>query len=464
MNAREAALRALYRVDRADAMADGALSQALERVGPGERERSLCTQLVYGVLRFRNRLDWALEACIKRRISQVEPWIRNILRIGAYQILFLDKVPEWAAVDEAVELAKKYGHSGTVSLVNAALRELCRNEKSLRTIPQDLPEAVRISLEMSHPQWLVERWVRRFGLEEAVRLMEANNSIAPLSIRLNSLRSGRERVSRELHERNAKIQPGLYCDQVLLVYDAPRVTDIPSFQEGLFTVQDEASVISGLVVDPKPGETIIDACSAPGGKATHLAELAGDRAQIIAVDVSSVRLAEVSKAARRLGLTSVKTLEADARMLADIYDGKADRVLVDAPCSALGTIRRNPDVKWRRKPEDIRDLAALQGELLKRTARCLKPGGVLVYCTCTTEPEENLGVVGAFLEDHPEFELEDMRPYLPRGLDRDVGASQGYLQLYPHVHGTDGFFLSRLRKKGVAARGRLEVAKELAPV
>ncbi|MDQ7793666.1 MAG: 16S rRNA (cytosine(967)-C(5))-methyltransferase RsmB [bacterium] len=449
--ARDLALELLGAVESGRAYPGLALDRALERGGLAGADRRLVTELVYGTTRTRNTLDWALGVHLRRPLASLPQAIRNALRLGAYQILYLDRVPASAACNESVELARRYGHRGTAALVNAVLRRLA--EEGLPPLPEDRTDS--LALAHHHPRWLVERWLDRLGAPGTVALLTANNRVPPTAVRVNRLRSSPEAVLAELGRLGIAARPSELAPEGLLLDEHPPLRGLGPFRRGELQVQDESSMLAAPALAPIPGAVVVDACSAPGGKATHLAELMGDRGEVLAVDVSRGRLRLVEEAARRLGLASVRTMVADARELGRLLPGAADAILVDAPCSGLGTLRRRPDLRWTKQPADIASLARLQRALLDGVAGCLKPGGILLYSTCSAEPEENQEVVESFLEDDGRFGWEDPLERLPEkarqllaGRDRPEGSrGPGWLQLWPQLDGTDGFFLARMRKE-----------------
>jgi len=442
--AREVAVRVLERVERGEP-ADSALDRELRRARPTDADRRLATEIVYGVLRRLNLVDYSLDAYSSRSMSSVEPWVRQVLRVAAYQMLFLDGVPAYAAVNEAVEAARRRGREEAGGFINGLLRALAR--RGAPRLPAPTPDRLRyLALKHSHPEWLVHRWVRRWGEGRAERIMEANNRVPPLSVRVNRLRATRDQVRSTLAAEGVRTVPGALLPEALVLVQSPPVRSLRSFRRGLFQVQDESSMLATRILDPSPGETVIDACAAPGGKATHAAELMDDRGVVLAVDASRRRLRLISENCSRLGISIVDTVCGDARDLREATGATADRVLVDAPCSALGTLSRNPDARWRKDAASIVEAASLQLDILRGAARCVRPGGVLVYCTCTVEPEENEETVEAFLGLEPEFRAEPLGPWLPAELSDAPGASEGMLTLLPGEHGTDGFFAARLKR------------------
>lgn len=445
--AREMAVLALVWIDEQGAWA----SQALQRVfsrnpAADKRERSLATELVYGVCRRRNTLDYVLERFSNRGLKTLEPLVKSALRLGVYQILYT-RIPARAAVSETVEVVKRRSPRAA-GLVNAVLRAFVRKGGALELPNYEENKVLRLSLEFSHPEWLVRRWLERYGEAGARALMDYDNRTPPIVIRVNRLKTNPEDLVKRLAGEGVEARPGRYLPEALVIQGVASLESLSSFQEGLFTVQDESSMLVARVLDHRPGQVVIDMAAAPGGKTTHIAELMGDNGTIIAIDVHEHRLEKVRENCRRLGITSVTTIACDARAIAGEFACKADRVLLDAPCSGLGTLARRPDARWRRNEGSIAGLVALQRQLLDAAVSCLSPGGILVYSTCTTEPEENEGMVTSFLERHEDMELDDITPFLPRGLKGHEGRSKGWLQLLPHVHGVDGFFIARLRKRG----------------
>jgi len=398
------------------------------------------------------------------RLKKLQPEVIEILRLGLYQLLFLNRVPDHAAVNESVELAKERGYEGAPGLVNAVLRRAARSRGAI-PYPDIRLEPVRhIAARYSHPEWLVKRWIERYGVDETAQLCSANNLRAPLYIRTNFLNTSRDQLIWALEEEGAAAAASCNLPESIKLLSLPStVNELPSHKRGWFQVQDESSMLASHILDPQPGETIIDVCAAPGGKSTHIAELMQNRGKIRAFDIDARRLPLVSEACRRLGITIVEAIEADARKLDEYLSGeKADRVLVDAPCTGLGVLRRRAEARWRRTPDQLEIFPRLQYAILASAARHVKPGGILVYCTCTIEPEENQQVVARFLDAHPQFQIEippldyallESSPLFQRGVRGDFTAAvqnlvsaEGYMQTYPHLHDMDGFFAARMVK------------------
>jgi 16S rRNA (cytosine967-C5)-methyltransferase len=411
-----------------------------------ELDKAFAREICYGVLRWQGRLDWIIAAYSRIKPSRLERAILAILRMGAYQILFMDRVPAAAAVDESVKLAKGLRKKAATAFVNGILRGIAekRNEiayPDLQTHPIEY-----IAAYHSHPPWLVSRWMKRFGVEETIALCEANNQFPPLTIRVNTLKASREQVIQQLHAEGIEASPTPFSPIGLRIQDPPALATWRPLQQGWLQVQDEAAQLVSFILAPKPGERVLDLCAAPGGKTTHLAELMQNQGEIIAVDVSPSKLQIVQENCERLGIAFVKTLAHDATKPLPFPSGSFDSCLVDAPCSGLGTLRRHPEGKWRIKEPDIFRLQEMQGQIMRQAAPLVKQGGVLVYSTCTLTQEENEGVIEAFLSEHSEFRLEHAAKLLPKGCEA-LGDEKGYLRTFPHRHGMDGFFAAKLKRE-----------------
>lgn len=452
--AREAAILALRAIEVEGERASVALDVVLRRRKLPAPERALAAELVYGTTRRRLTLDWVLQLYLREDLTALTPWIRNILRLGVYQLLFLTDLPAAIVCDQAAHLAGRFGHRGTVGLVNAVLRRIAQEREKIIWPDPEREPANFLSVVYSHPRWLVERWLVRWGFTEAAALCRANNEVPPLSLRANLLRTNREQLLQDFSARGLTAEPSSWVPAgVRLPAGSYTKGADDLLRQGLCQVQDESSMLIGYLMAPQPGMRILDACCGPGGKATQLAELAGDRVRITAVDNNPRQLALLRENVQRLGITSIEAVEADARSLAarEGFVASFDRVLVDAPCSGLGVIRRRADARWQKRPEDLSTLPALQVEILQAAARCVRSGGVLVYCTCSTEPEENEEVVRRFLAEERGFTLSPVADFLPStarvqlaALGDEPANGRPFLHLYPHRHGTDGFFIARL--------------------
>ncbi|MDR5708418.1 MAG: 16S rRNA (cytosine(967)-C(5))-methyltransferase RsmB [Armatimonadota bacterium] len=437
--AREVALHILHRVEAEGAFSNVLLTNLRARKELSGRDTELATALVLGVLRWRARLDYALRYFLEQPPEKLPPRIRIILRMGAFQLLFLERIPAYAAVHESVELARRHGHRGMAALVNAVLRRLAREGEP--PPPEDPLEA--LAVRQSHPRWLVERWVGRWGFEEAELLCTANNRPPPAFLRVNLLRATVEEVQARLQRAGVETAPGSFPDS-LRILSGPPGERIRVVQEGLAWPQDEGSMAVVYALHPRPEEVVVDACAAPGGKTTHLAALMRNEGRLLSCEVHPRKVETLRRTAERAGARCVEPVLLDARHLGERYPEVADRVLVDAPCTGLGVIRRRPEIRWRVLPDGPARAARRQRELLAGAARALRPGGVVVYAVCSPEPEEGEKVVewgmrAAGLVPDP-FEI----PWRGGQLE----ASGGRLLLLPHRHDTDGFFIARLRREG----------------
>ncbi|HAA89271.1 MAG: Ribosomal RNA small subunit methyltransferase B [Thermoanaerobacterales bacterium 50_218] len=448
-SAREGAVRVLLAVEQEGAFAN----LVLRKIALGNRLKkvdvNLLTELVYGTLRFQNALDWVIDQFSSVPVKKMHPVIRNIVRTGVYQLLYLDRIPASAACNEAVKLTKRWNLGGLAGFVNGLLRSIARNVGEISYPSLEDDPVLHISVKYSHPAWLVERWLSRFGREETINLCKANNQVPPLVLRCNTLKTSPEKLQELLEKEGIAAEPSPLLPEGLRTRNIPFLAELDAFQEGLFVAQDESSMLASHLLNPCPGSFVVDACSGPGGKTTHLAQLMKNQGKILALDIHEHRLKLVEEACFRLGISIVETRLLDARALPEELWEKADYLLVDVPCSGLGVIRRRPDLRWRVQESELEKYSQQQLEILSGASRCLKRGGILVYSTCSTEPEENLDVVSRFLAANPDFEVKDIRPRLPFSLDdhRDrETAAAGYLQLLPHRHHTDGFFLACLEK------------------
>ena len=491
-NPRQLAFVALRDIYRRDAFADAILSKYLAR----EKEclpadKALATELVYGCVRRARSLD-AIIDCLAKKPARRQPRdLRFILHIGLYQIAYLDQIPPAAAVNTTVELAKNNGLKGLAGLVNGILRQYLRmgngglgmGNRELGTGGQvesgiedretdsnleaknsnleaknspnaqcPMPNAqcpiphspvVRLGVLHSYPDWIVANWLDQLGLEETDRLCQWFNQSPSIDLRVNTLRTSIETVEEALQNAGVAAMRSPHLPQALrLPKGAGAIHNLPGYQQGWWSVQDSSAQMVGYLLDPQPGETVIDACAAPGGKTTHIAELMGDRGTIWACDKEQKRLRKVSQNSDRLQLSSINILAGDSRNFAQFHNA-GDRVLLDAPCSGLGTLHRRADARWRQTPDKITQLSQLQSELLEQVALWVKTGGILVYATCTLHPLENEEVIQAFLARHPNWGIEPPPPETPLSA---FASPEGWLKLWPHRHNMDGFFMVKLRK------------------
>lgn len=441
MEARELALKILSEIYSKNAYANIVLAKEINNRYLEDQDRRFVTELVYGTVKTGETLDWILKHYVNRPLTKIPGAILNILRLGIYQLFFLSKVPAAAACNEAVKLAKKYGHGGTVKFVNAVLRNAARSPEKIIYPDRQKQPAAYLALRYYHPEWMVVRWIERLGVDACEKLCQANNLTPPLSIRTNTLKINRAELMNKLASEEVVCELSQWAPEGIVCSKFPSMGRLASLREGLFQVQDESSMLVAHVLDPQPGEFVIDACGAPGGKSTHIAALMKNDGRVLSVDIHDHKSAITRQNAERLGITIIDPQTMNAEHLDTLFAGQADRVLVDAPCSGLGVLRRKPDSRWRKTPQMLKDLPLLQTSILNSASACLKPGGILVYSTCTTEPEENQEVVCRFLADHPDYRLAETGQFLP------VKRSGEFIQLWPHTDDVDGFFIARMVKE-----------------
>ena len=418
MSARETALKILYAVEYDGAYPNIALKDALaENKSLSAKDKGLITELVYGIIDKKLTLDYVIGRYSRVKLKKISKYILLILRMGLYQLMFTDKIPESAAVSESVKLAKRYGHGASAGFVNGVLRSFIRGGV-------EYPEkgVEYLSVKYSFPIWLCERWVSDFGFEFTEDLLKAFGEDAKITLRPNSMKITAEGLSEKLRENG--VEAGT-SDGVVICGGFDIASDA-LYREGFYTPQDKAAMRSAEVLAPRAGETVIDMCAAPGGKTTHMAELMENSGEILAFDIHEHKIRLIEDNAARLGIDIIKASIGDGTVCDPALEGKADKVLCDAPCSGLGVIRRKPDIKWNKQPES--DLPELQRKILENGARYLKRGGEIVYSTCTIEKEENEEVIDAFLSENADFEKLYEKTF------------------YPNTDGTDGFYICKLRK------------------
>ena len=442
-NPRQLAFLALRSIQR-DAFADVALDRVLQDAELNSQDRRLATELVYGSVRRQRTLDTLIDQLGKKKSHQQPPDLRAILHLGLYQLRYLNQIPASAAVNTTVELAKQNGFAGLSGFVNGLMRQYIRLAES-GDDPLQLPldPVKRLGTLHSYPDWIIQVWLEQLDLAETEQLCEWMNRPPHIDLRINPLRTSLEAVEAAMQAAGVAVKRLLHLPQALrLLEPAGSIQKLPEFQSGWWMVQDASAQLVSYLVDPQPGEFVIDACAAPGGKALHLAELMQDQGTIWACDRTSSRLKKLKENAERLGIHSTEISIGDSRDQPQ-FVGKGDRVLLDAPCSGLGTLNRHADARWRQTPERVRELATLQQELLTAAATWLKPDGVLVYATCTLHPQENEQAIAAFLDQHPDWQIEPPTPNSPAAA---FAAPQGWVKVWPHRQQMDGFFMVRLKR------------------
>jgi 16S rRNA (cytosine967-C5)-methyltransferase len=446
INARETAVIILDKVLHEKAYSNIALKQGLEHSKLSRVDKALVTEIVNGTLKNLIKLDFIAGQFVKMNMSKLDKYIEDILRTGIYQIMYLDRIPDSAVCNEGANLARKYSNEGTVKFINAVLRNVSRNKENIQ-FPDKAKEPNKyLSIVYSHPMWIVEKWLGEFGFEFTEQLLIANNKVPNFTIRVNRLKIDKEALMKILDQEDIEYGDSLYNKEALYIKGTSAIENKSSFKQGLYQIQDESSILVGHALDPKPGDLLIDICSAPGGKATHAAELMDNKGRIIARDVYQHKLDLIQHNCKRLGISIVETEIFDAKEIDRKLIGKADKVLLDAPCSGLGVLRRKPDMKLKKTADNFDELNKLQQQMLSKAAEYVKPKGVLVYSTCTINKSENLKVVESFLKNREDFYLEDLSKLLPENLESNT-KTKGYVEIFPNIHGIDGFFIARLRRK-----------------
>ena len=424
MNSRELALNILYKVEFGEGYANIEIDKEFNKSDLIDLDKALASEIVYGVLTWKITIDEIIKMHSSIKMQKISPWILNILRIGIYQIVFLDRIPESAAVNESVKLAKKYGHEMSAKFVNAILRKIDKNEmdKLLEHLStKALLEDEIISIVTSHPLWLVDELLKEYDKKFVTELLNANNIKPDITIRANLLKTSRDDLFNLLRLKRVDCRKGNLQDSI-------KVKKLTDFGTQLYTVQDEAAQLACLKLDPKPGEKILDACSAPGGKTTYIAQLMENKGRVDAWDIHPYRVRLVEEAAKTLGIDIIKANVKNATEYTTAFNGHYDRILLDVPCTGIGVIRKKPDIKWTRKVEDIDEMVEIQSQILDTCSEYLRTGGRLVYSTCTVFKRENEEQIERFLMKHTEYKLLEK------------------INLYPHINDTDGFFIAVLQR------------------
>lgn len=439
-NVRDAALSILWAVENKQAYSNLLLHQTIESYGISAKNRGLLTEITYGTLQHQMTLDYYLEPYLK---GKIEPWVKSLLRLSLYQIVYLDRIPAHAVVHEAVEIAKRRGHGGVASLVNGVLRSVQRNGiRSFNTISDPIE---KISIETSHPVWMIKRWAEQFGLEKTREIALENNKTPSQTVRVNTVRATPEEVIEMLESEGLEaVQSKLVPECLVVTNGQPARTS--TFEKGFITIQDEGSMLPAYALQVEPEMTVLDMCAAPGGKTTHIAEKMQNRGSLAALDLHQHKVKLIDETAKRLGHTVIATAVGDGKLSVERFGAEQfDRILVDAPCSGLGVIKRKPDIKYTKKEEDFDRLQEIQSELLDQAAQLLKPDGILVYSTCTIDSVENRGTAERFLKEHPE--MKKIEVLLPEALGLK---NTGFVQILPQDFGSDGFFIAAFRKTKTA--------------
>ena len=442
MNSREIALKILLEYEKSDAYSNILLNSELNKFDVSDIEKSLITKLVYGVITYKRTLDYIISKLSKVKLKKISAPIINILRLGIYQIYYLDKIPDSASVNESVKLAKKYGHQASANFVNALLRNVSRKSKD--EFFENIENIVdKLSIIYSYPNWIVDLYIKQYGVERTEDILKANEAELIDCIRVNALKSSRDELFDKLKADGFEVQLGRTSD-IIYTKDIKRLLMSDYFKQGLFTVQDEAPCLVGHIIKPLPNEKILDICAAPGGKTTHLAQLSGDKADITAFELHEHRCKLIEDLCKRLNIESIKVEQRDATVFDEKLIGKFDKIVADVPCSGIGVIRRKPDIKWNTKEEDIEELTEIQYKILLNASKYLKKGGVLIYSTCTNNKRENEDIVERFLSENKEFKIDTI-DNIHEEFVKDV-FNMGMLELLPDKNGCDGFFICKMTK------------------
>ncbi len=431
--ARETALKALVNIIEKKGYSNLVLDDYLKDKALKPLDRAFVSEIVYGTIRFLKKIDFLISHFSKVRLKKISPWIMNILRMGVYQIVFM-KVPVSASCNESVKLGKRYGHNASAGFINGLLRNLAKNYEGV--------DINNVEDRFSFEKWMVDKWILDFGEEFTFDLLESLNKKTSTCIRINTLKTDTKSFKERLKMKEKIFSDGKFLEQALYINNIS-VEELEGFKEGEFYVQDESSMICSNIVDPKEGQLILDVCSAPGGKASHMASIMKNKGKIIACDIHPHRTRLIEENFKRLGVDigSVKIL--DALEFNSEFEKKFDKVLVDAPCSGLGIIRRKPEIKWEKTKEDLDKISKLQLKMLKNASQYVAQGGELIYSTCTMNKQENEQVVERFLNEQDYFKPKDITENLPQGL-KPRKRDEHFITLYPNLDEVDGFFISKL--------------------
>lgn len=443
---RNSILNVLVRIENGGAYSHLLIQNEIKKGQFGEKDVSLLTEIVYGTVERKITLDYYLKPFIRNK-NKLEDWVLMLLRMSVYQMVYLDKIPDYAIIHEAVEIAKQRGHKGIASFVNGILRNLLR--KGIPSTDKIADKITKLSVETSHPEWIVRRWVQFYGYTITKEMCHANLTRKPISVRVQPLRISRDQAIDYLLNEGFHVKPSEFSDQGIIL-EKGNILHSDLFKNGYLTIQDQTSMLVAEMLDVKPGMIVLDACSAPGGKATHIAEIMNNKGKIYAYDLHKNKINLIKEKQKQLQLSIILTNTIDARKLQEVHEPSFfDRIIIDAPCSGLGVLQGKPDVKYNKTEQDIKRLQSIQLEILESVAPLLKKNGKLIYSTCTVDITENEQVVRKFLEKNEQYQMDtSFFEELPMILKNTVGQSVYGLQIFPQTFQTDGFFLTRLIKVG----------------
>lgn len=454
--ARETALKILYKIDEEKAYSNIVLNSEIKKQKEKlqRKDIGLISEIVYGVTTWRITLDEIIEKYSKIKLKKISKWILNILRMSIYQIIFLDKIPKSAAVNEGVNLAKKYGNRGSIGFVNAVLRKV--DKKDYTKLFEEKDNIKRISITTSMPEWIILELKKEGVSIDKIEEICKNSNIRPsISVRINNLKINKQELKEKLQEKGIKTEDGILND-FLILNNIKDIENLEEFTQGYFTVQDEVAGLTALVLNPQPGENVLDACSSPGGKTTYLAELMKNQGNIVATDIYEHRTKLVENAAKRLGINIIKTSVQDATIFNEKYKEKFDKILLDVPCLGIGVLKRKPDIKWQKEQKDVDEISKIQYKILENCSKYLKKNGEIVYSTCSIFKKENEGIIEKFIKNNLEFQIEKFDFEKNSQLKNEKKANLffqnyikncKYLEVYQNEK-TDGFFICKMTKKG----------------
>ena len=437
MNAREIAYKVLLDIEKNKNYSNMSINKHFKDVKLSNQDRGLATEIIYGVIENKYYIDYMIDKLSKVKTNKMEIYVKTLLRMGIYQIMFLNSISDYAAVNETVNLAKKK-NSKVSGFVNGILRNVIRQKETIGEIKVK-DDVDYLSIKYSYDKWMIRNWIIHFGREFTEELLEANSERPSIYLRTNTFKITRDELIEKLEQQNIKASKVNVVDEAIKVEHLKDIENNTLYKEGLFTVQDISSMLVGKVMNPKENSLVLDVCSAPGGKTTHMATLMKNTGKVVSRDIYEHKLKLIKASCKRLGLTNVEVEEFNGLSLDRESIGKFDYVLADVPCSGLGIIRRKPEIKYKEK-EEFRDLPPIQKNILENASKYVKKGGTLIYSTCTIQDSENIDVVNEFLQKNKNFELA---PINEVNVDLD-NQEKGYMKIYPNVHEMDGFFISKL--------------------
>lgn len=440
--ARYVALKILSEIDEKKVFSNIRLNQYFKKYNLSSLDRAFATEIVYGTLRWKLKIDYLIQKFSKKDLKDLNVWALNCIRIGVYQIFLMDRVPEFAAVNQSVVLCKLKAPRLS-GFVNGILRNIIRNKQEFDII-NEKDKIKFLSIKYSHPKWFIDYFIKYFDENFLIHLMDANNQAPELTVRVNTLKSSKENLKAKLISRGIKVKDG-QLKESLIIEEVGQIEKMQEFLDGLFYVQDQSSMMASIILNPKPGEKVLDMCAAPGGKATHMAELMENTGEIIAFDVHEHKINLINENSKRLGIDIIKPMLKDATVFYKEFENNFDKILLDAPCSGLGLIRKKPEIRWNVSLKNIKDLTKIQSILLKNASKYVKINGEILYSTCTITKDENEQIIEKFLNENTNFELVNISELVPIEFKNSL-IDGTYLRLYPNINNTDGFFICKLKR------------------